>query len=43
VAQSAIVAAEKNLDITERMLARLRTIKATNATKTPPSPTVPPA
>jgi outer membrane protein len=31
---SAIVAADKNLDITERMLARLRTIKATNATKT---------
>ena len=29
--QSAIVAADKNLDITERMLARLRTIKATNA------------
>jgi outer membrane protein len=38
---SAIVAADKNLDITERMLARLRTIKATNATKTAPAPNGP--
>lgn len=35
---SPILAADKNLDITERVVARLRTVAATKATATPPKP-----
>jgi outer membrane protein len=47
--QSSIVAADKNLDITDRMVARLRTVKASNsankpaATNAPAGVTRPPA